>query len=40
MSFGQYPDVRAEARERLAEGRMLARGVDPMEQRKIAKTRA
>jgi integrase len=40
MSFGQYPDVPlAEARERLGVARrLLAAGLDPMEQRKIVKT--
>jgi integrase len=39
MSFGQYPDVPlVQARERLAAARrLLAAGIDPMEQRKIAK---
>jgi len=40
MTFGRYPDVPlALARERLAEARrILATGIDPMEQRKAAKT--
>ena len=40
MTFGRYPDVPlALARERLAEARkLLATGIDPMEQRKAEKT--
>jgi hypothetical protein len=40
MTFGRYPDVPLGlARERLAEARkLLATGIDPMEQRKAEKT--
>src|ERR1017187_2436348 len=40
MSFGKYPDVSlALARERHGEARkLLAQGIDPMEERKAAKT--
>jgi hypothetical protein len=42
MSFGKYPDVPlALARERHAEARkLLAVGIDPMAERKAAKTSA